>query len=446
MAAPAYPRNTGPALGGDTSDDDTAPPSISVATIEKPSLEGFGTIDQSSGGLPASIWKGSTREAAETLLEEVHAGVANETLMNLTGQLLMTQAAPPQGPSLQDWFILRVQTLITLGADDKAGQMLASVPVSMSTDAIRRLNAELLLLHGDTDNACKLSASITPDIHSTSGVFWEKLIIMCKARSGKYDEAMVAMDILREENQLTDPFFQEAIHKLGDKTATIKSIPKNPTIFDVALLHLTGDTDKLKERLDNVPPVVLKYLAQDATLDIKFREKALGKAQLMGVMPVKEGSKLPEQPFAKPLASDVSTLVRALGSGKAPNESDNVVIARLALDEGVAVQDSRRVQRLLTLMQPFGYKVTPAVWQKLFEHRLRFDGDVPPASLVSQLNDAAQTGRKGEVIMLAALIADGNDTDKLPDLALLPIVKGLIAAGFEKEARQVAYSAVKGYK
>jgi hypothetical protein len=96
-------------------------------------------------------------------------------------------------------------------------------------------------------------------------------------------------------------------------------------------------------------------------------------------------------------------------------------------------------------MQVFGYTVPDAIWEKLFVHKNRFDGESPPAIWVDRITQAAQANRKGEVILLAALITGVSDVDKVNDLALLPVVKALKQVGFEKEARQIAYSAVKMY-
>jgi hypothetical protein len=64
---------------------------------------------------------------------------------------------------------------------------------------------------------------------------------------------------------------------------------------------------------------------------------------------------------------------------------------------------------------------------------------------VARIGEAAQQGRRGEVILLAALITSGGDVEKESELALLPVVKALMAAGFEKEARALAFDAVKAY-
>jgi hypothetical protein len=149
--------------------------------------------------------------------------------------------------------------------------------------------------------------------------------------------------------------------------------------------------------------------------------------------------------FERTLASDVTTLVHALASGKPPNSGDTAIITRLQVGENAGIQDCRRVQRLLTLMEPFGYIVPPAIWQKLYVRKLRYDGEVPPAPLVERLRDAAAAGRKGEVILLCALVMDGTDANRAPDLVLLPVIRSLIAIGLGKEAREIAAAAVKDY-
>jgi hypothetical protein len=447
-AAPAaMPRDT---LGvvretpTDSDSDDEAPrqPTISVSPLSKPSIDGFGTMDASNGGLSSTVWQGTTRESADALLSLIHTGIANDTIQKLTVRLLMTQANPPTGTG-PDWFSERVKALVAIGQDDKAEQMIASLPPSMSNDSLRRVDVELSLLRGDTASACKHATTI-PDA-SDDITFWQKTNILCKALAGKQNEVMVGLDILHEENKQSDMFFQECIRRMSEKNAPIKSLPKQWTLFDVALIRIAGGSDYLKDKIENLPPASLKYIAQDTKLDMKLREKATARAEQLGLLATKESNKTPEPPFERPLGSDVTTLVTALGSDKPANASDNAVIARLAIDSGSSNLDSHRVQRLLTLMQPFGYNVPAEVWKKLYAHKNRFDGEAPSAAMVAQINAAAQAGRKAEVILLAALIMGSVDADKATDLAILPVVNALKATGFEKEARQLAYGTVKSY-
>jgi hypothetical protein len=331
-----------------------------------------------------------------------------------------------------------------MGEDEKADQMVTSLPASMKDASLIQLQTSLELVRGDYDNACQKAQPDALPQDDSGEDFWRKLVIMCQAHAGKQDEAMVGIDLMREERHTDDLFFQEAIRRVGDKESLIRSSPKQWTLLNVALVRLAGDTEKLKSGVDSFPAVAVKYLAQDTSLDAKLRSKAAARAIQLGVLAESEGNIPPEQPFSRPLASDVTTLVTALDSGDPANDADNAVIARLALDDA-GITDTRRVQRLLTLMEPFGYHVPTDVWVKLFRHSERVDGDVPPASLVARINDAAVAGRRGEVILLAGLITGATPVERVPDLALLPVVKALIAAGFEKEARTLAHEAVKAY-
>lgn len=424
----------------------TPPATIHVDTVSPPSLDGFGTLDEKNGGLPATIWKESTLENAAPLLNWIHGGVAQTELRDLTIHLLLSQATPPAG-SPKDWFLQRIEALIALGADDKAEELMAAVPASLATDALEQTRTELLLLRGDVPTVCK-NAQERQASSTTGEAFWARINILCKASEGKKDEALLALDVLRESSaqEQEDMFFQEAIHKMTDRTYAVRNFPAHWSLLDVGLLRLLGDVEKAKDKLDVMPPLALKYIAADTTLDPKLREKAASKAEALGIIASKDSTKPQIQPFAAPLASDVTTLVTALGSGSPPTDADSAVIARLTLDDTAALQDCRRVQRLLSLMEPFGYHVTPDVWNKLFQRRNRYDGDIPPAALVDRLNAASQAGRKAEVILLSALILGNNDVDKTHEIVLLPVIRALQTAGFSKEARSIAYDAVQSYR
>ncbi len=417
-------------------------PVISEEPISKPSIEGFGALDPSNGGLPPTVWNNSTRESAEFLLTQIHSGIANETVRNLLAALLMTQADPPPGASKTSWLDLRIDTLINIGQDEKAIQMIGAVPGSVANPQLQQLQTVLELARGDYDKACQETQPDARSLDDRSALFWQKLHVACQAHNGKREEAQVGLDVLHETNS-DDSFLQEAVRHINDRNVPIKSLPKNISLFDFALIRMAGDTEKLKDRIDTLPAIAVKYLAQDTAADVKLREKATARALQIGIIPNSESGKLPEQPFARDLAGDVTTLVSAL-SGSQISDSDNQVIARLNLDD-VGIQDGRRLQKLLTLMQALGYQVPENTWQKLFAHRNRFDGEVPPALWLEKLGQAAQPERKAEIILLAALICDDVDADKMSDLALIPVVKSLKSAGFEKEARAIAYQAVKAY-
>jgi hypothetical protein len=420
------------------------PAPVSMGKISKLSSDSFGTLSEGQGGFPNSIWKNDDRTTDEFLLGQLRSGVANETLRNMVIKLLMTQSEPPQGTSSADWFILRVNALAGLGQDTKVAEMLQSVPQSLVSQNMLQFEAVLAMAQGNYEKGCAQAISGASSADEVQAVFWKKLDIACKAHSGKHDEASVGLDMLRETDA-GDQFFQEVIAHISNKDIAIRSLPAKISLFDFSLIRLANATEMLKDKIDALPAIAVKYLAAAPDIDINLREKATAKAQQMGILPSAPNNRQPEQPLAKPIASDVMTLITALGtSDKQATDADNAVIARLALDEA-GIIDSRRIEKLLTLMQLFGYKVPDATWQKLFTHKNRFDGQVPPAVLIDWLNHAALANRKGEVILLTALIAGNSDTDKMCDLALVPVIKALKITGFEREARAAAYDAVKIY-
>jgi len=449
-ATPAPPHEIAPSLdkieAGEGAGYEEAPPAaVTVAPIEKPSADGFGTLSETNGGLPNAIWQGSTHAQDDFLLSLIDSGVANATLRDLLVKLLMTQSQPPAGTSNNDWLELRVRSLANLGQDAKAIEMISALPASIAKPQLTQLLIEIELAQGSYDKVCKQPQ---PDVHSLSSpeaIFWQKVNILCQAHAGKNDEAMVGLDVLHETNADEGLFFQEAVRHMGDKNIPLKSYPKSITLFDFAVIKLAGETDKLRDKFDMLPPLAIKYIAEDAGIDIKLREKATAVGQQAGIMQGTEVGKMAEQPFAKSLASDVNSLVSALESGNPPTDSDNAVIARLDLDN-VAIQDARRLQRLLSCMEVFGYTVSDSVWQKLFVRKNRFDGEIPPAMLLDRLDQASNTHHKAQVILLASLLTGSNEVYKVSDTVLIPVIRALKSAGFEKEARQIAFTAVKSYK
>lgn len=417
---------------------------IDVSALEEPSIDELGTLQENEGGLPATIWKGSNYASSSALLTWVRSGVANEALRTQVTNLLLSRATAPEG-SKGDWLAKRAEALVALGEEDKALQLLGAVPPKLATPSVKKLQVQLMLLKDDSNSACQMAQAHAINDEADLA-FWQKLSIICKAAAGKYEEANLALDLLRESRAKDDPFLQDIVHAFSDKKFQIKNLPATITLLDFAAIKLAGELDRIKDKLDSLPPVTLKYILAVPKLEQKFFEKVQSKALATGMIAPNAASKTPPMPFAAPLASDVTSLVNALGAGNPPSEAENTVIARLAVDAAAATQDTRRATRLLSIMEVFGYQVPTATWDKLFNRKGRYDGDIPPAALMDRLNVAATAGHKGEVLMLAALILESDDIEKVHEVVLVPVIKALYGAGFTKEARSIAYDAVQSYR
>lgn len=417
---------------------------INVSAIEDPSIDELGTLQENEGGLPATIWKGSNYASASSLLTWVKSGIAHEGLRTQVINLLLSRAIAPEG-SKGDWLTKRAEALVALGAEDKALQLLGTVPSKLATPSVKKLQAQLMLLKDDNASACQMAQAHAINDEADLA-FWQKLNIICKAAAGKYEEANLALDLLRESGAKDDPFLQDIVHAFSDKKFQIKNLPASLSLLDFSAIKMAGELDRIRDKLDSLPPVTLKYILAVPKLEQKFFEKAQSKALATGMIAPSAANKTPPMPFAAPLASDVTTLVNALGTGNPPGEAENTVIARLEVDAAAATQDTRRALRLLSIMEVFGYQVPASIWDKLFDRKGRYDGEIPPAALLDRLNVAAGSGHKGEVLMLSALILESADIEKIHEVVLVPVIKALNSAGFTKEARSIAYDAVQSYR
>lgn len=416
-------------------------PSVQEQPLGRLPIDGFGTLEEKNGGLPATIWNGSSRDRLDFPMEQINTGIANDTLRNLLTKLLMTEATPPQGQSEINWLALRVSVLLNMGQDNKVREIIAALPPSIASQHMLQLQAELELAHGEYDKACNEPHPDTTKLDAKSARFWQKLNIMCQAYRGKHDEAALGLDVLNETNS-SIPLFVEEIHRVNDRNYPTTALPRTLSLFDFGLIRMAKDMDRLKDHLDSLPNIAVKYLGEDEEADIKLREKATTRSRQLGLVSDADADKAQQQPFSPALTGDVTTLVNALGSGNPPGDADNTIIEHLTLDD-INTQDSRRIERLLSLMQIFGYKVPEPVWAKLFSNRNRYDGEVPPALWLDALYQASQGNRKGEVVVLSALMLGTVNADKTSDLVLLTVINALKIAGFEKEAREIAYAAAK---
>jgi len=371
------------------------------------------------------------------LLSLLNSAIPNTTLKSLVVELL----ASPAGTSQATWLERRADSLVALGQEAKLRQWLATIPATQATPHLKNLPVEIELARGNVDSICQQSQK---ENHASTDMFWQQINILCLAKNGKSDDAILALEIMNESGGVT-PFFQEAIIHINQKAIPIKNIPSPLSLFDFAVLRMAGETDRLKEKFDTLPAFAIKFLSEDASIDVKLRERATLKAQQLGLIETKTEPKPGEQPFARNVAGEVVSLVKILEAGNAPNPADNAVIARLDV-KNASVNDNRRIEKLLALMELFGYTVPKETWITLTHTKNRFDGDSPPAFLLTLLEQALTEHHKAEVIVCAALLFNGNESDKVSDLVLIPVVRAIKAIGLEKEARAVAFSAVHNYQ
>lgn len=129
-------------------------------------------------------------------------------------------------------------------------------------------------------------------------------------------------------------------------------------------------------------------------------------------------------------------------AGQAPPAVEAALTLPLATDR-TPVPQLRRLARLKALMA--------ALQMPLRESQTASSASAPqldaiapttPPALLEPFFAAVKTGRKGEAVLLAAIMLEGGDVNRLPDETLAQIVGGLSQIGLQAQARAIAVDAV----
>lgn len=95
----------------------------------------------------------------------------------------------------------------------------------------------------------------------------------------------------------------------------------------------------------------------------------------------------------------------------------------------------------LMLLAAAGYQVPEDAWIRVMDAGAATKQMMPSPLLLERLAQAAQAGRKGEVVLLALNLADGTAGDP-PVLVVAEVVRALRTVGLEAEAKALAREAV----
>lgn len=164
----------------------------------------------------------------QRILEGIPVNPQSPTLRDLARQFLITEH-PTANPAQKAQMIsLRARKLWVLGFVDDARNLLNAVPDLKSDPSIRATSFEVSLLAKDAKTACA-DLNATPlsksDLHDDGFLALRKDEIFCLALTGHEDEAVLALDLLRERNG-TDPTFLALIEMmLGGAPISIGDAP-----------------------------------------------------------------------------------------------------------------------------------------------------------------------------------------------------------------------------
>ncbi len=194
------------------------------------STDALGVLAPAVTGLPQALWGGAQLADIGRLFADRGPNLPAAQSLFIT--LLMAEADPPIGlPRGESLFLMRVDTLLEIGALDQARALLDIAGADRSPEIFRRY-FDVALLIGDEDRACEAlakSPGLAPALSTR---------IFCLARAGDFDTAELTLDTARalgnvtpEEAALLARFMNPDLDETG--ITPIMPKPVTPLVFRI---------------------------------------------------------------------------------------------------------------------------------------------------------------------------------------------------------------------
>ncbi len=237
---PTLQRQTGPS-GTLRSIPGTGDSSVRIRGLGAVDSDAVGLVGRDAGGLSTDMWQGTSRAVAERLLTAMPERLASNAAHDLARRLLLAAAEPPASARGDISLVkLRVEKLIALGAAEDAERLLSavsarSVPQNLVEPAVRAR-----LFTSDFAGACQVVAAVNAGFVSEFG---QKALVFCQLLNQEYSEAVLGLELLREQNLAQDAtFFELSNAIISGATPTQKQLaaPGVASALNLALISATG--------------------------------------------------------------------------------------------------------------------------------------------------------------------------------------------------------------
>ena len=398
---------------------------VEVDAVAAPDPEAAGLIEEADGGFAFDMWTGSDRRLVEHLLARLPVGVTSRTVNSLARRLLLSAAAPPEGPAAANLLALRIERLAVMGDGVAVNHMMRATPADLDDITLAQTRLDALLLTADFVGACAQAREL---IRHDDLPYWEKVLIFCQALNANHAGAAFGVELLRERGVDDDLALESLLAALaGADDMVLDSLP-NPTALHLAMLR-TARLTVPDDAITNADASISRAIALTATVPLDLRLRSAERAEALGSLPTETLAELydsvpftPEElsdPWPR-IKSDKSALSRALLYQASqiqvvPAARAEVLRAAWALGAESGGWDGFATAARLTLDDLLGLRPLPElVW---------IAGDAARALLAARRPDAA-----GPWIDLAKAQA-GVNADAAQAVAELAPIIGFVDAG-----------------
>ena len=224
-----------------------------VEGLAAPELDAIGLSGPTEGGFDRPLWQDADHDLVMQLLTDLPVVTLVPPLRDLTRRLLVT-GSPAGGGETGRVLATRIERLVAMGDLDAAKALVDHLPPPATDSQLARRAAEVALLLGDDQTACRLADSLGP---ASGAEFWAKTAIFCRLVQDDGSGAQLGLDLMREAGQTTDDAFFELATALADRSEPppLDTLAE-PSAIHVALLSLARWPLPERALADAAPPVL----------------------------------------------------------------------------------------------------------------------------------------------------------------------------------------------
>jgi hypothetical protein len=259
-------------------------------------------IMSNAQGLAKNIWQPSVITKVAQLLDVLKLPSRSPVIDEIARKLVLSVSTAPTGISLDNMLMgenteektsetydeellkrfinLRTSVLIERGNLSDLVFFIQNMPKD-TLEASQR-NAEILLLGGDLFGACQMTTANAQ--RNNQDIFWSKMTVFCRIMEEDFNGAQIALDMLRERDQI-DFVFLDLANKLmedPDRRLTFMSAglsqldPLNYTML--SLLDQPIDAQLIK----GSSPLILSAMVINSNIQAENRFQAAIESNLSG--------------------------------------------------------------------------------------------------------------------------------------------------------------------
>jgi hypothetical protein len=256
-------------------------PVIEIGRLSEIDPNSLGLLDEQSGGLPDSLWQGSSLSTVDKLLTRMPLNANSPAMRDLTLKLLLASGQAPRGSVERgDFLHRRAMLLVAMGEYSAGIALLESARLAADEEKLPRLRNGQYLKNLELDAAC---AQAGEEIRRSAAAYWQQVIIFCQARDGLGEAALLGLDLMREGGDAPEAGFEAMIRALAvGGQPEIVSLPE-PTPLDAVLLHET-QAPVPSSVVETANPALLRVIARAPGAAPEIRLAAAERAASLGAL------------------------------------------------------------------------------------------------------------------------------------------------------------------